>query len=289
MADQALTASEQEQKRGDWRRSQNDVRLSPESAPTDAQALKVIDSRHDGLQALPAGAFGTVAAREAATIDAAGLSGFADRTLQRRAAAVVGDTADQHPACKAALKEVSPQYAGLAERAYAGEHQRSAAKEDRKAFKYADRRYDAADSIAARYAPMTSAGLSVKDLQGPALDRLAIEDSRDLLLIDSIPPQPCVGEAKALVADSLKSEAYRATFDRETAEWETPGLGRQPSLSMRTAPNELLDQASASTASPTDAKQSAEAAPSAVLTGTDINSKRSWGEHCGKAPRDSSA
>ena len=67
-------------------------------------------------------------AREAATSEVAALDGFADKVLQGRAAAVMGDTAEQHPAYGTALKEVSPQYAGLAERAYAEEQQRSAAK-----------------------------------------------------------------------------------------------------------------------------------------------------------------
>ena len=140
-----------------------------------------------------------MAAREAATSDVAGLNSFTDKMLQGRAAAVMGDTADQHPAYKTSLKEASPQYAGLAERAYADGQQRSAAKEDRKAFEFADRRDDAADNIATRYATMARAGLTVKDLQGPALDRLAIKDSRDLLLIDGFPPHPRAGEAKALV------------------------------------------------------------------------------------------
>ena len=67
-----------------------------------------------------------MAAREAATSDVAGLNSFTDKMLQGRAAAVMGDTADQHPAYKTSLKEASPQYAGLAERAYADGQQRSA-------------------------------------------------------------------------------------------------------------------------------------------------------------------
>ena len=179
-----------------------------------------------------------VAARDAATSDASALAGFADKTLQHRAAAVMGDTAAQHLAYRTALKEVSPQYAGLAERAYAEEQQRSAAKEDRKASEYASRRDEAAYSIVGRYATMVSAGLTVKDLQGPALERLTIKDSRDLLLIDGFPPHTRAGEAKALVADSLKSEAYRVRFDRETAEWATPGASLQPGLTARTVSNQ---------------------------------------------------
>ncbi len=275
VADQALTASEQ--KRDNGSRPPSEARPTPETALADAQALKVIDSRHEGLQALSAGALGAVAAREAAGSDVSALDSFADKSLQGRAAAVMGDTADQHPAYKTALKEVSPQYAGLAERVYADDQQRAAAKEDRKAFEYADRRDDAADSIAARYATMASAGLKVKDLQGSALDRLAIKDSRDLLLIDGFPPHPRLGETKTLVADSPKSDAYRSTFERETAEWTTAGVGRQTIPPARTASNESLDQASASTASPADVKQSAKAPPSAERAGIGTNSMRSEG------------
>ena len=210
-----------------------DGRQTPVGALADSQTLNVIDSRHEGLQAVPAGTLGAVAAREAATSDVAVMDSLTDKAMQRRAAAVMGDTADQHPTYMTALKEASPQYTGLAERAYADDQQRSAAKEDRKALEYASRRDDAADSIAGRYAMMASAGLTIKDLQGPALDRLAIKDSRDLSLIEGFPPHPRANEAKALIADSLKSEAYRATFDRETAEWATPGVGRPAGISAR--------------------------------------------------------
>ena len=241
VADQALTASERQRDNGP--KPPNEGRRIPEGALADAQALKVIDNRHEGLQALPTGALGAVAAREAATSDVDVLNSFADKTMQRHAAAVIGDTAAQHSTYKAALFEASPQYAGLAERAYTKNQQRSAAKEERKALEFADRRDDAADSIAARYATMARAGLTVKDLQGPALDRLAIKDSRDLLLIDGFPPHLRAGEAKALVADSLKSDAYRAAFDRETAEWTTHDVGRQPGLAARAPTNELGDRA----------------------------------------------
>ena len=276
VADQALTASERQRDSG--ARPQHEGRQTSEGALADAQALKVIDSRHEGLQAAPAGALGAVAAREAATGDVAVLNSFADKVLQGRAAAVMGDTADQHPTYKAALGEVSAQYAGLAERAYADDQQKSAAKEDRKAFEFADRRDGAADGIAARYSNMARAGLTVKDLKGPALDRLAIKDSRDLLLIDGYPPHPRAGEAKALVADSLKSDAYRATFDRATAEWAAPGVGRKAGPSTRTVSIESLDQASASPALPADAKQSVKTPAPAERTGTDTNSMRSEGD-----------
>jgi hypothetical protein len=276
VADQALATIEQ--KRDSGTRLPSEPRPTPESALADAQALKTIDSRHEGLQALVPGTLSAVAAREAATSDVSALDGFADKVLQGRAAAVMGDTAEQHPAYRTALKEVSPQYAGLAERAYAEEQRRSAAKEDRKALEYASRRDDAADSIAGRYATMASAGLTIKDLQGPALDRLAVKDSRDLLLIDGFPPHPRASEAKALVADSLKSDAYRATFDRETAEWAMPGVGRPKSISARPVLSESLDQASASTATPPNAKQSGKAPPSAEHVDTDINSMRSEGD-----------
>lgn len=275
VADQALATAEQ--KRDSGTGPQGEPRPTPESALADAQALKSIDSRHEGLQALVPGTLGVVAAREAATIDVSALDGFADKVLQGRAAAVVGDTAEQQPAYKTALREVSPQYAGLAERAYAEEQQRSAAKEDRKALEYASRRDDAANSIAGRYATMASAGLTIKDLQGPALDRLAVKDSRDLLLIEGFPPHSRVSEAKALIADSLKSETYRATFDRETAEWATPGVVRATSSSARAVSGELPEQVRASGAMP-DAKQAGAAQRSAERVDADINSMRSEGD-----------
>ena len=275
VVDQALATAEQ--KRDSVTRPPIEPRPTPESALADAQALKTIDSRHEGLQALVLGSLGVVAAREAATSDVAVLDGFADKVLQGRAAAVMGDTAEQHPTYRAALKEVSPQYAGLAERAYAEEQQRSAAKEDRKALEYGSRRDDAADSIAGRYATMASAGLTIQDLQGPALDRLAVKDSRDLLLIDGFPPHPRASEAKALVADSLKSDAYRATFDRETAEWAMQGVVRATSSSGRAVAGELPEQVRASGAIP-DAKQGSTAPPSAERVDAGINSMRREGD-----------
>jgi hypothetical protein len=280
VADVALATAEQ--KRDSGTRPPSEPRPTPESAPADTQALRSIDSRHEGPQALVPGALGAVAAREAATSDISALDGFAHKVLQGRAAAVMGDTAEQHPAYRTALKEVSPQYAGLAERAYADEQQRSAAKDDRKALEYASRRGDADNSIAGRYATMASAGLTIKDLQGPALERLAIKDSRDLLLIEGFPPHPRASEAKALVADSMKSDVYRATFDRETAEWAMPGVGRPASNSARPLLDEPLDQAGASTAKPMDAKQSDKTPPSAEQIATGINSMRSEGEHSEK-------
>ena len=171
VADVALATAER--KRDSGTMPPSGPRPTPESALADAQALKSIDSRHEGLQALAPGTLGAVPAREAATSEVAALDGFADKVLQGRAAAVMGDTAEQQPAYRTALKEVSPQYAGLAGRAYAEEQLRSAAKEDRKALEYASRRDDAADSIAGRYATMASAGLTIKDLQGPALAMVA--------------------------------------------------------------------------------------------------------------------
>jgi len=125
---------------------------------------------------------------------------------------------------------------------------------------------------------MERAGLTVKDLQGPALDRLAIKDSRDLLLIDGFPPHPRTGEAKTLVAESLKGDAYRATFDRETAEWATPGVGRQPGIWPRTATIDSPHLASQSPASLADAKQSVKTPVSAERPGTETNSMRSEGD-----------
>ena len=275
VADVALATAEQ--KRDSGTRPPSEPRPTPESALADAQALKSIDSRHEGLQALVSGTLGVVAAREAATSDVSALDGFADKVLQGRAAAVMGDTGEQQPAYRTALKEVSPQYAGLADRAYAEEQQRSAAKEDRKSLEYASRRDDAADSIAGRYATMASAGLTIKDLQGPALDRLAVKDSRDLMLIDGFPPHPRASEAKALVADSMKSDAYRATFDRETAEWAMPGVGRTTSFSARAVTGELPEEVRAADAMP-DAKQGGTALRSAEPVGADINSMRSEGD-----------
>jgi hypothetical protein len=275
VADQALATAEQ--KRDSGTRPPSEPRPNPESALADAQALKTIDSRHEVLQASVPGTLGVVAAREAVTSDVSALAGFTDKVLQGRAAAVMGDTAEQHPAYQTALKEVSPQYAGLAERAYAEEQQRSAAKEDRKALEYASRRDDAADSIAGRYATMASAGLTIKDLQGPALDRLAVKDSRDLLLIEGFPPHPRASEAKALVADSLNSVAYRATFDRETAEWAMPGVGRATSFSARALSGELPEQARTSGAMP-DSKQGGTALRSAEPVAADINAMQSEGD-----------
>ena len=275
VADQALATAEQ--KRDSGTRPPSEPRPTPESALADAQALKTIDSRHEGLQALVPGTLGVVAAREAATSDVSELDRFADKVLQGRAAAVMGDTAEWHPAYRTALKEVSPQYASLAERAHAEEQQRSAAKEDRKALEYASRRDDAADSIAGRYATMASAGLTIKDLQGPALDRFAVKDSRDLLLIEGFPPHPRASEAKALVADSMKSDAYRATFDRETAEWAMPGVVRATSFSARAVSGELPEQVRAPSAMP-DAKQGGTAPRSEERVGADINSMRSEGD-----------
>ena len=275
VADVALATAEQ--KRNNGTRPPNEPRQTPESALADAQALKSLDSRHEVLQTLAPGTLGAVAAREAATSDVSALDGFADKVLQGRAAAVMGDTAEQQPAYKTALREVSPQYAGLAEQAYAEEQQRSASKEDRKALEYASRRDDAADSIAGRYATMASAGLTIKDLQGAALDRLAVKDSRDLLLIEGFPPHQRASEAKALIANSLKSDAYRAKFDRETAEWAMHGTGRATSSSARAVSGELPEQVRASVAMP-DAKQRGTAPRPAEPVTADINSMRSEGD-----------
>ena len=136
---------------------------------------------------------------------------------------------------------------------------------------------------------MASAGLTIKDLQGPALDRLAVKDSRDLLLIEGFPPHSRAGEAKTLVANSLKSEAYRVTFDRETAEWAMPGVGRATSTSARPLSGESLDQAGASTAKTTDAKQSGKTPASVEHVATDINSMRSEERPLREAPCDSAA
>ena len=84
VADLALATSEQ--KRDNSSRPSSEPRPTPESALADAQALKTLDSRHEGLQALASGALGAVAAREAATSDVSALDSFGDKTLQGRAA-----------------------------------------------------------------------------------------------------------------------------------------------------------------------------------------------------------
>jgi hypothetical protein len=256
----------------------HESRQPPEVVPADVQALKAIEHRHDRLQAVPIGALGAIEAREAATSDAGALNSFSDKTLQALAAITLGETADQHPSYKAALLEVSPPFAGLAQQAYAGDQQRSEAKDDRKAFEFADRRDDAADNIATRYANMARAGLSVTDLQGPALDRLAIKDSHDLLLIDGLPRHLRADEAKALVADSLKIDAYRATFVRETSEWTAPQAGRNPGLTGPLPSVDSQDRAAHAGAGPTGQEQSARASSIPDRAGTGANSMRSQGD-----------
>ena len=122
-------------------------RQTPETALADGRALKSIELQHDWLQGLPAGSLGVKLARAEATSNVAALSNFADATLQGRAAAVMGETAQKHLDYKAQLAEVLPQYADLASRRYAEELQRSAAKDDRKSAEFAGRRDDAADRI----------------------------------------------------------------------------------------------------------------------------------------------
>jgi len=83
----------------------------------------------------------------------------------------------------------------------------------------------------------------------------------------------------ALVADSLKSEAYRGTFDRETAEWGTPSVGQQPGMPGRTAGSELGDPVSASA----EAKQSAKTPVPAERIDLDTNLMRSEGDAAEKS------
>ena len=78
VADQALATSEQ--KRDSGTRPPSEPRPTPASALADAQALRRIDSRHEGLQALAPGALGAVAARDTAISDVAALDGFAETT-----------------------------------------------------------------------------------------------------------------------------------------------------------------------------------------------------------------
>lgn len=248
------------------------------TAVADAQAVKNIESRHDKLQSLPSGALGAAAARDAASSDAAALNGIGDKTLQRRAAVVVGETADQQPAYRTALRDSSPQSATLAERAFADEQQRSATKEDRKAFEFAERRDDAADSIAQRYATMNRAGLAAKDLQGPALDRLAAKDSHDLLLIDGFPAHKRASETRALIEDSLKTDAYRATFERQSAVWAVNSVARHSDSPTPSLRDISLKQDRAVIAPAIDAKQHQEVAPTVEQTGNQNNSMRAEGD-----------
>ncbi len=256
------------------------ARRTPLTAQADRKALKAIEGRHEALQALPAGSLGQPASRVAAALDAVALDSFTDKGIQARAATVLGDTADQQPAYRAALKEVSPPYAALAERQFADDQLRSANKDARKALEFGSRRDDAADNIAARYEALAGAGLTASDLKGPALDRLASKDSRDLLLIDGSPPHPRAGDSKALVSDSLKVDAYRATFERETAEWVTPGADGRPELSWRNPAAESRGQESQPSSSPSIEKQNG--GPPAEKTGENTNAMRSEGDAASK-------
>ena len=102
VADQALATSVQ--KLDNSSKPSSERRPTPESVLADAQALKSVDSRHEGLQALAPGALGAVAARDTAISDVAALDGFADKTMQGRAAAVVGETTEQHLTYRTALQ-----------------------------------------------------------------------------------------------------------------------------------------------------------------------------------------
>ena len=141
VADQALTAAEQQ--RDSSVKIQNEFRQSPEAALADVHRLQGIDRRHAELQAIPAGDLGAVAAREAVTSDVDVMNRFVDKVLQGQAASVLGITAHQHPAYKAALGEVSPPYAALAERSAAGDPQRLLEGEGRQASEGASRRDNA--------------------------------------------------------------------------------------------------------------------------------------------------
>jgi len=185
--------------------------------------------------------------------------------------AVRGETEDQSATHKTWLKVAEPHHTGLAERAKPDGQQQSAAKEDRKAFEFADRRDDAAESIAVRYATLARAGLTVQDLQGPALDRLAIKDSQDMLLIDGFPAHPRASEARTLVAEGLKNTAYRAAFDRETVEWATPRVGRQIGSAARAAAIDSLEWTGQAPTSAAEAKQSVKKSVSVEQPGPETN------------------
>ena len=269
-----------------WRAERSYAELGPAVADkvtaTDVQVLKGIESRHDGLQSVPAGALNVTAAREAARRDVIAMNTFTDKGLKERAAGTMGDTADQHQTYKAALLDVGPGYASLADRAFADDQQNSAAKEDRKSIEFADRRNDAAQEIATRHANMKQAGLSVKDLQGPAVDRLAVMDSRALLLLEGQPPHSREGEARALVAESMKSAAYRATFTRETAEWTVSDTGRQAGAAGNAAKSEAREQTAATPTGVADQKQSSKDAVASEREGTGSNSMRAEGDTSAK-------
>ena len=265
-----------------WRAERSYAELGPVVADrvtaTDVQVLRGIESRHDGLQRVLAGALDMTAAREAARQDVVAMNSLTDKGLKERAAGTMGGTADQHQTYKAALIEVGPGYASLADRAFADDQQKSAAKEDRKSIEFADRRNDAAQEIATRYANMKQAGLSVKGLQGPAVDRLAVMDSRALLLLEGQPQHAREGEARALVAESMKSAAYRATFTRETAEWSVSDTGRQASGAANVAKIDAREQTAAAPTVAVEQKQSSRDAVAPEREGTGSNSMRSEGD-----------
>ncbi len=269
-----------------WRAERSYAELGPAVADrvtaTDAQVLKGIESRHEGLQRVPAGALDITAAREAAREaarqDVVAMDSFTDKGLKDRAAGSMGDTADQHQTYKAALIEVGPGYASQAARALAEDQQKSAAKEERKAIEFANGRNDAAQEIATRYANMKQAGLSVKDLQGPAVDRLAVMDSRALLLLEGQPAHARESEARALVAESMKSAAYRATFTRETAEWTMSDTGRQAGAAANAAKSEVREQTPVAPTVAAEQKQSSKDAAAPEREGTGSNSMRAEGD-----------
>jgi hypothetical protein len=176
----------------------------------------------------------------------------------------------------------APTSVNLADRAFADDQHKSAAKEGRKSIEFANRRNDAAQEIATRYANMKQAGLSVKDLQGPAVDRLAVMDSRALLLLEGQPPHAREGEARALVAESMTSAAYRAAFTRETAEWTLSDAGRQAGGAANVARIDAREQTAAASAGATDQKQSSKDAVSPDREGTGSNSMRSEGDTSAK-------
>ena len=269
-----------------WRAERSYAELGPVVADrvtaTDAQILKGIESRHDGLQAVPAGSLDVTVAREAARQDVVAMNSFTDKGLKDRAAGTMGDTADQHQTYKAALIEVGPGYAGLADRAFAEDQQKSAAKEDRKSIEFAGRRNDAAQEIVTRYANLKQAGLSVRDLQGPAIDRLAVMDSRALLLLEGQPAHAREGEARALVAESMKSAAYRATFTRETAGWTVLDTGRQAGAAGNASKSDVREQTAATPTGAADRKQPAQDAVVPEREGTGSNSMRAEGDTSAK-------
>lgn len=208
--------------------------------------------------------------------------GQADWVAETQRVAADGRAPVDAPVADLTLAAAMSKRTDAADWAPADVQRNSSGLDAQKALEQSVSRDQAADSIAARYATMASAGLSAKDLQGPALDRLAIKDSQDILQVGGQPAHPRAAESKALVADSLKSDAYRAAFNRATAERAPQHAGVQPSRAGQAAAVDAPDQASTSPAVTKEAQQSARAAVPAQHAGAEANSLRSEGGSAAK-------